>query len=349
LFSPGEQYAYWDSAANELGWLVTKIANRSMEALFQDRIGSKIGLSANAWEWGEVVEMDGLTVNGGAGNIGGSVKISAIELARIGLLVLNRGNWNDTQVVDSNWIDEATQVQVPATIPDYGVCGEELDGTGVYGYLWWVNGWANGQRLWPDADPSTFAAYGAKNNLMFVVPEWDMVIVRLGLGPGAGGTTTITDDQWGEFLVLIEDSIIDCDLDDCDLDARFQRGTVSTGAKYYTDLWPKLTSVPDDYVGLEMIKTPHADRLLTAPSDYLTFEMTQAGRVYVAYDTRGGSLPDWMNGFVDTGDEILTSWGRQPALRVYYKFFEAGACVNFGGNRAPGYTTGNPGNYLVFY
>lgn len=159
---------------------------------------------------------------------------------------------------------------------------------------------------------------------------------------------TITNDQWSQFLSLIGEAV-DAPPSDCVLDERFQRSTVAEGETYYTDMQFTLTSVPSDYVGLTLIKTPHANRLWTTPADYLTFQMPETGLVYVAYDTRGTSLPDWMNGFIDTGDELLTSWWRQPSLRVYYKMFNAGECVNFGANRAPGYTSGNPGNHIVFH
>jgi hypothetical protein len=37
------------------------------------------------------------------------------------------------------------------------------------------------QLRWPAAPPRTFAAVGHNNNRLWVVPEWQMVIVRLGL------------------------------------------------------------------------------------------------------------------------------------------------------------------------
>ena len=46
------------------------------------------------------------------------------DLAKIGQLVLNRGQWNGKQIVSANWIDEATSSKTTIT-------GVE------YGYLWW--------------------------------------------------------------------------------------------------------------------------------------------------------------------------------------------------------------------
>ena len=44
------------------------------------------------------------------------------------------------------------------------------------------------------------AAAGHNNNRCFVIPEWQMVVVRLGLDEGE---RKITDAHWGEFLRLI--------------------------------------------------------------------------------------------------------------------------------------------------
>ncbi|MCP5004882.1 MAG: hypothetical protein GY941_13205, partial [Planctomycetes bacterium] len=94
--------------------------------------------------------------------------------------------------------------------------------------------------------------------------------------------------------------------------------------EYYTDRTYTLPCVPSKYAGLDMIKTPNDDRNLTAASDYLTFELLNDGTVYVAYDRRATSLPDWLNGFADTGDIINTSLGTQQFLKVYSKNFISG-------------------------
>ena len=203
LFKPsGSMYVYWDSAVNELGFLVTKIAEKSMKALFQERIGSAIGLDPNDWKWGDFGQVEGLTINGGAGNYNNHIFISAIAIARFGHLILNRGYWNGNQLINPNWIDASTDVQVPVDIPLAGIGSTRLDARGVYGYLWWRNGLlADGRRKWPGATPGTFAASGYNNNKLFVIPEWNMVIVRLGLDCGAG--STIKDTQWGRFLSLV--------------------------------------------------------------------------------------------------------------------------------------------------
>ncbi len=76
--------------------------------------------------------------------------------------------------------------------------------------------------------------------------------------------------------------------------------------------------------------------------------MPSDGMVYVAFDSRATSLPNWMAGFVDTGNSLLTDRSNQPAFKIYGKAFFEGDCINFGGNKAPDFDGGIVGNYIVF-
>lgn len=202
LFAPpGSRFAYWDSAMNQFANVLTKIAGESLEELVQRRIADPIGMNRAKWDWGDWKKVDGLVVNGGAGNKSGALKISAREAARFGLLMLNRGRWGDRQLLSDRWVDEATRVQVPADVAP-GYPARATSGPGEYGFNWWVNGVrADGTRKWPGAPPRTHAALGHNNNACFVIPEWDMVIVRLGLDGSAG------DAVWSAFLGAVGEAV----------------------------------------------------------------------------------------------------------------------------------------------
>lgn len=197
FFPPGTGFAYWDSAMNQFANTLTHIAGEPLDSLFRRRIANPIGMDSGAWHWGDFGIVDGLKVNGGAGNNGNHIYITAREMARFGVLYLNNGKWRDKQLIREEWIQAATSVQVRAPFswkhPESGI-----DGRGYYGYNWWRNGvGANSSRKWPGAPPSTFAASGFNNNDLFVIPKWDMVIVRLGLDESSH---KITDKEYGEFI-----------------------------------------------------------------------------------------------------------------------------------------------------
>jgi CubicO group peptidase (beta-lactamase class C family) len=210
LFGPGEKYAYWDSAMNTLGLCLTAAAEEPLDELLRRRVMDPIGADPKKWKWGDrgMVTLAGrkLKVNSGSGNAGGHIQISARELARFGHLVLNRGKWRSEQLIPAEWVQAATQAQVPASLAD-GFPRSDIPGSGAYGYNWWVNGKLPGGSLrLPDAPPQTFSANGHNNNRLWVIPEWQMVIVRLGQDQA---DRRLKADGENEFLKLVGAAIQD--------------------------------------------------------------------------------------------------------------------------------------------
>lgn len=204
LFTPpGSKYAYWDSAMNQFANALTRIVGEPIKTLFKRRIADPIQMNSKKWDWEDFGKVNGIVVNGGSGNNNKHIFISARELARFGHLFLNHGKWNGKQLISAAWINEATKNHVSASMPLARNSG--ADGRGVYGYNWWTNGIKpDGKRKWPGAPAGTYSASGYNNNDMFVIPEWNMVIVRLGLDQNE---FIITDDIYSNFLQKIGRSI----------------------------------------------------------------------------------------------------------------------------------------------
>ncbi|MEQ8554855.1 MAG: serine hydrolase [Cyclobacteriaceae bacterium] len=201
---PGSKYAYWDSAMNQFAYILTRIAGEPLEELLRRRVLDPIGANPNQWKWGDFGDHGGYEINGGAGNNSNHIQISADEIARFGLLYLNHGNWNGRQLISKDWVAQATKVQVPASIPP-GHPESGIEGVGMYGFNWWVNGLKpDGERKWPDAPLGTYGAWGHNNNFLIIIPEWNMVLVRLGLDQS---DKAITDQIINQFIQKIDESI----------------------------------------------------------------------------------------------------------------------------------------------
>lgn len=100
----------------------------------------------------------------------------------------------------------ATVPQVPKNLPD-GFRRGGIGGAGAYGFNWWANGEvANGKRLWPDVPRSAFAARGYNNNRLWVIPKWEVVVVRLGLDQKE---KPLTDEIANEFLRRLGEALTD--------------------------------------------------------------------------------------------------------------------------------------------
>ena len=130
------------------------------------------------WDWGTSGTVDGILLNNAAGtpNTPG-IRTTPRELVRLGLLYLNRGNWNGRQLLPASFVDEAVKNEVPNA-------GRSTDLRGRYGFFWRTNDvMADGKRMWPSAPAGTYMSNGNGCNFCIVLPEWKMVIVRMGTVP----------------------------------------------------------------------------------------------------------------------------------------------------------------------
>ncbi len=182
LFAPGSGFRYWDSAMNLFAKALTVVAGEPLESYFKRKVAEPVGMDDSGWDWKDFGETDGVTVNGGAGNKARGIYISATEMAKFGQLFLNKGEWNGREILPEVWIKEATSPQIGKFIPG--------DNT-PYGFNWWTSG------VFPDAPEGTFAARGFNNNICLVIPEKNLVVVRLGLDGN------VDNEKWNRFIQLL--------------------------------------------------------------------------------------------------------------------------------------------------
>ncbi|WP_419658490.1 serine hydrolase domain-containing protein [Desulfosarcina variabilis] len=203
---PGTQFNYHDPGMHQLGNILTRVSGEGLEQTFKTKVADIIGMQN--WQWhhcgyGNNGESTTVVANflNPSGIYGGGIHATALDIARYGLLYLNRGNWNGRQILSPGWVDEATTNQVPLDISNQGP-----DQRGRMGYLWWTNGiGVNGARRWPSAPAKTYTFHGRSRNFCFVVPEWNMVIVRL--SPPASTATEMS--VWDGFFSRLSPGISD--------------------------------------------------------------------------------------------------------------------------------------------
>lgn len=85
------------------------------------------------------------------------------DWAKFGLLYLNNGNWNGTELFTKDWVDYITT-------PTKG-------SNGTYGGHFWLN--AEGQ--FPDLPKNMYFANGYQGQMVCVFPDQDLVVVRMAL------------------------------------------------------------------------------------------------------------------------------------------------------------------------
>jgi CubicO group peptidase (beta-lactamase class C family) len=155
LQAPGSFWEYNDVRVNVLALALLHLFRRPLPEVAREAILDPIGASQElSWNGyrNSTVTIDGeemLSVSGG-GHWGGGMFVSADDLARFGLLFLNRGHWGGRRILSERWVDLCT---TPSAIEPR------------YGFLWWLN---TGRGMYPSAPESSFFALGNGGHLVWV-------------------------------------------------------------------------------------------------------------------------------------------------------------------------------------
>jgi CubicO group peptidase (beta-lactamase class C family) len=162
---PGAVYMYNDVRVNLLALAALNVWRRPLPQVLREYVMDPIGASGT-WRWygydNSWVLLDGQlvqSVSGGA-HWGGGMFISARDMARFGYLTLRRGRWEDRQILSEAWIRMATT---------------PTDVQRTYGFMnFFLN---TGRQQLPSAPEEAFYHLGAGNNVVYVDPVNDLVIV----------------------------------------------------------------------------------------------------------------------------------------------------------------------------
>lgn len=162
---PGIVYKYNDTRVNVLALATTAVWHRPLPEVLREYIMEPIGAS-NQWHWtgyrNSWIVMDGKLIQSvsGGGHFGGGMFISAIDMARFGLLTLHKGKWGNKQLIPEQWMDLSTRPT--SAEPEYGFMNYFLN---------------TDKKLFPAAPASAFAHIGNGTNMIYVDREHELVVV----------------------------------------------------------------------------------------------------------------------------------------------------------------------------
>ena len=120
---------------------------------------------------------------------------------------------------------------------------------------------------------------------------------------------------------------------------------VQVGDEYYIDRPYTVISIPADKTDLLWIKTANDDKM-NSQEAFLSFSVNIDADLYVGYDHRASSRPDWIaDHFTDSGLQIEVSDTDASPMTLWVRPVQAGT-VTLGGNMAPG-ASGAGSMYVV--
>jgi CubicO group peptidase (beta-lactamase class C family) len=140
--------------------VVAAASNQTFETYFNAKLKNKLGMEG-FWNYGAIFKV---------------YHSNTRSMARFGLLALNKGKWNNEQIINPTFFNESISTS------------QNINPS--YGYLWWLNGKTSymvpGEQtvftgpLVPNAPADMYAAMGASDQRIYVVPSKNMVVIRMG-------------------------------------------------------------------------------------------------------------------------------------------------------------------------
>lgn len=150
----GEVFKYLSGNTQVLALALTRATQKDLATYANEKIWSKLGTDHNAYWSTDENDIEKAYC---------CLYATTRDFAKLGRLMLNYGNWNGEQLVDSLYVNELVS---PANIL-------EPEGTknDRYGLHWW---------LYPGERAPVFYARGIQGQFIICIPEENMVIVRTG-------------------------------------------------------------------------------------------------------------------------------------------------------------------------
>ncbi|HSW34991.1 MAG TPA: serine hydrolase [Candidatus Limnocylindrales bacterium] len=184
LANAGTRWAYHNAPYTLLDDVLNAATNQSLNAMVFQNFTQTAGIT-------------GLFVKSGFNNVFFS---RARSMARFGLLMLNRGNWNGNQILTDM-----------AFFDDMITPSQSFNQS--YGYLWWLNGRQSYMLpqlrnifagwLSPSAPPDMYSALGKNGQILNVIPSLNMVMVRMGNDPETGFVPALLNNEiWKRMNAL---------------------------------------------------------------------------------------------------------------------------------------------------
>jgi CubicO group peptidase (beta-lactamase class C family) len=187
LADAGTRWSY-HNVFQKLMDVVAAASNQDFESYFNAKLKNKIGMDGN-WNNGLIFKI---------------YHSNTRSMARFGLLALNKGKWNNEQIINESFFIESIS------------SSQNINPS--YGYLWWLNGKTSymvpgGQTVYqgllvPNAPADMYAAMGAEDQRIYVIPGKNMVVIRMGnVSDPANQSFALSgfdNDLWQKINALID-------------------------------------------------------------------------------------------------------------------------------------------------
>jgi CubicO group peptidase (beta-lactamase class C family) len=173
---PATLFEYTDANPVLVGAAISTAAGQREDRYAEERLFKPLGMRNYRWTGADQTG----SVSGGWG-----LRLRAIDMAKLGMLMLDEGRWHGRQVVPAAWVRQMSTPGAQATAQDYG-------------YYCWVNHIV-------ESEPE-FGAMGFKGQFITVLPKERAVVVMTGILATDGGLRTGT--YLNQYRRMVNDYIL---------------------------------------------------------------------------------------------------------------------------------------------
>lgn len=162
-FEPGSRFQYNSYNPILAGMILEKAVMQSPADYFEEKIWNKLGMEYSG-SWSLDSDESRMT------KMESGLNIRAIDFAKLGRLVLNKGNWNGEQIVSEKWMEGCRMVSSQNSVQEYG---DEIH----YEKFWWL-------FSKDDEHPYIISGWGHLGQYLYIFPDQQIIIVRMGKDVG---------------------------------------------------------------------------------------------------------------------------------------------------------------------
>lgn len=158
-FAPGAHFSYSSGTTNLIArWMHERLGGEVQSSVdfFRDEILQPLGMAHTVFE----VDPSGVFVGSSY------IYASARDWARLGLLMLNRGEMNGRRLLSEEWVERAA-------------APNSSDNEPRYGYQFWLNRGGSSPR-YPQLPDDVYLMQGNRRQRVMISPSTNTVVVRLG-------------------------------------------------------------------------------------------------------------------------------------------------------------------------
>ncbi|GHA13838.1 hypothetical protein GCM10008090_24510 [Arenicella chitinivorans] len=148
----GRSFSYCTGGVFLVGAAIERQSKQHLDQFAQQHLLDPLGITQVYWPRSPLGIVQG----------GGGARFRSQDLIKLGQLILDRGEYQEQQVIPADWVDDMLTRRVTA-MPDRNI---------DYGYLWWIFEFEkNGEKI------IAYAASGNGGNYLFVVPRLNAVVL----------------------------------------------------------------------------------------------------------------------------------------------------------------------------